>query len=210
MRHSRKSELLESLTFRTESSIDRKGIRLISRIVERTIGLKKLSLRVRKLDSPRTIDLLFEAMEGNASIEHLCLHIPDIDNNAIIRIGEMLYRNTTLKALSLEAHKRLYDPCVPALIEDVKRNSSITKIESFLRSLLLGDSPLLRRELYYYLELNKGPRRLLRENTPVPAGLWPLALNRADAFSQRNRYPPDVLYFLVKERCDLFNIGRRK
>ncbi len=200
-----RKESLESLTFRTDSSLDQKGIRLISKVIEYTSSLRELSLQVRKLDSPRTIDLLFQAMEGNLSIEHLQLHIPAMDDSAVIRMGEMLYRKTTLKALSLEAHKRLHDPCVQSLIEAVKRNKSITKIESYLGGLLLGESPLLRRELDYYLELNKGPRRLLRANTPVPTGLWPLALSRADTFCRRNKCSPDVLYFLVKEKCDLFS-----
>jgi hypothetical protein len=197
-----RSELLESLTLRTVSSVDAEGVRLISRLVEHTRSLKKLSLRMQKLDFPRAIDALFEAIESNASI--------DIDYDALIRIGEMLHRNTTLKTLSLEAHEKLHDPCVQALIEAVKANISITKIESFLRGLYLGNSPFLRRELDYYLELNKGPRQLLCKNKPVPTGLWPLALDRADTFSRGSNCPPNVLYFLVREKCNLFAIGRRK
>lgn len=215
-----RNEILESLTFHGQSSIDEEGMHLICTLISHSSSLKSLNLKGPKLDTS-TINLLCEAMEGNARIEVLCVHSSCMNDEDVVRMGEMLLRNTTLKTLRLERHrprtvrclmrhKKLSDTSLRVLIEGVKVHRSITNVEVFSNGIFREGSVLLQQELDYCVELNKGPRRLLREDAALPMGLWPLALNRANTYSRGNHSPPSVLYFLVKEKADLFaNVDRR-
>lgn len=167
------NKILQSLTL-CGSTIDQEGMHMICRLISCTCSLKKLDLAACALDS-RSIDLLCETIAGSTLVEDLSLYCIGNDK-AVTRMGEMLLRNITLKSLSLSPKGKLSEASV-----HVKVHPSITKIQLSLIGRLSGGAVSLRQELDFYLELNRGPRSLLREDTSSPMGLWPLAFNRADA-----------------------------
>lgn len=200
-----RNETLQSLSF-CGNTINEEGMQLLCGLISHSRCLKNLDLS-RNGFSCSTIELLCQAMESNETVEHLNLYSNDISENCVNRIGKMLLRNKNLETLRLWTVGKLSESCVRTLIEGVQTHPTISLLQILLKNnMTSGDPDLLRRELDFYLELNKGPKRILNEDTDLHIGLWPLILKRADDHGRTTARPPDVLHFFVKEKCDLFCI----
>jgi hypothetical protein len=201
-----RNETLQSLSI-CGNTINEAGMQLICDLIMRSRCLKNLDLSRNGLTCS-TIELLCEAMESDETIEHLNLSWNEISHNSVVRIGKMLLRNRNLETLRLLCTVgKLSESCVRSLIQGVQKHPTISLLAIFLKKKMTsGDPDMLRRELDFYLELNKDPKRILKEGTALPMGLWPLILKRADDHGRSTERPPDVLHFFVKEKCDLFSI----
>jgi len=198
------NDTLESLSL-SGNTVDVEGMRVICDLILRSNSLKNLDLSRNGFDSS-AIDLLCEAMQSSSSIKELNLFGNDMTGEDVAQMGKMLLRNTSLKTLCLWRVQNLSEHHVRALVEGVKMHPAITKAQIFLTHMSAGDPAVLQQALDFYLELNRGPRRLLHEDTTLPMSLWPHILKRADDYGRMNRRPPSMLYFFVREKCDLFAI----
>jgi hypothetical protein len=87
---------------------------------------------------------------------------------------------------------------IRAILDGFKVHPTLTEV-----TLPAQASELEKRELQFYLDCNEQARPLL--NMTLPAGLWPQAIKRV----QHHRPSPDLLYFLLKEKCELFQHVRK-
>jgi hypothetical protein len=123
-------------------------------------------------------------------------------DKSVAQIGHALKHNTSLRSLDV-------CPASPtsfrALLDGVKEHPTLTTVHVPYRI-----NSMQRHELWYYLKLNGGARHSLN----APLDHWPLLLHGADRCRPLGLLEwadsPSMLYYFVKEKCDLFNDSTRR
>lgn len=131
----------------------------------------------------------------NRELAHLHLNEHRMTDEGCKALGKALEINASLHYVSLEATDPLMSiQGIQALLKGIKNNCELVKFD-----LATPDEwpPQIGRELNVYLERNRVISPLLKADLPL--GMWPRVMKRVC-----NPTSPDLLYALVKEKCDLF------
>lgn len=139
------------------------------------VELSRLLVSCRGDDAPSNED---DHHPPPRRLEELNVSFNDIGAEGILEFAKLLPNMKTLKRVSLRPNswddfsKQSAQECGAALLEGVRKNTSIEYLDSLLG---VPQAPLLR----YYADLNWAGRRILTTSHPVPLGLWSLILERA-------------------------------
>jgi Ran GTPase-activating protein (RanGAP) involved in mRNA processing and transport len=168
--------------------------------LKRSESLEFLSLTYNQIGSRGALALA-DLVSGNQTLKELDISDNVIADDGFAFIGKALETNIALEGLYLHI-LHMYDAVgargVRALLDGLKVHPTLTEV-----TLPAQASDLEKCELQFYLDRNEQARPLL--NMSLPAGLWPHAIQRVD----HHRPSPDLLYFLVKEKCEWFQNDRK-
>jgi Ran GTPase-activating protein (RanGAP) involved in mRNA processing and transport len=168
--------------------------------LKRSESLKFLSLTYNQIGNNGALALA-NFVTGNKTLKELDICDNVIADEGFVFIGKALESNHALEGLHLHV-LHMYDAVgargIRSLLDGLKVHPTLTEV-----TLPAQASELEKSELQFYLDRNEQARPLLRMS--MPAGLWPRVIKRVDD----HRSSPDLLYFLVKERCELFQNIRK-
>jgi hypothetical protein len=136
-------------------------------------SLKQLYLSNCGLEDPEVIALV-DALTQNTTLQDLNLsNNRQVSDTALIYLAERLPR-LHLLYLNIRAMKPPNGslPVMMALHEGMRRNTSLLLLRHFYWKHVQH-----ARQIQYYINANRGGRRVLAE--PIPLSLWPLVLERA-------------------------------
>lgn len=121
------NKTIKILNFLDGSSIEDKGLIVLTDIIENNTTLTSLILQGNQIENEGCTRLC-NALKKNTSITHLDLSYNTLEYDAWKSIGDMLKINSTLKILELnECGFKSEDGCV-ALVEALKINSTLTEL----------------------------------------------------------------------------------
>jgi len=140
---------------------------------------------------------LAEFLSTNHELEDLIMTEHAMSDEGCAALGKALESNTALQCLSLKtSNKSITSTVTGFLIKGLKDNCELIQLD-------LPDHEewpeRITQKLNVYLERNRVLTPLLKADLPL--GLWPHILQRARLCDLES---PDMLYALVKEKCDLF------
>lgn len=136
---------------------------------------------------------LAAGLAKNTGLKELYLDNNSIGIEGLLALLQALETNTTLQILSLE------DTMVPieasvqqALVNTLHKNTSLQELHS----------TVVNEEGAFLLELNRGLRKLLRDEC-LPTALWPYVLARASR--ETSEYMRlNLAHYAIQEKSDLF------
>lgn len=164
--------------------------------LRQSVGLKCLDLSYNVIGDTGA-ELLADFLLTNPKLGHLHLDEHRLSDQGCMHFGRALETNTKLKLLSLKtSDPQMSLKGIQALVSGMKYNLEVTRLD--LPSPSRWPARICR-ELDVYLERNKVISPLLKAHLPL--GLWPHVMKQAHLC---NPASPDLLYALVKEKCDLF------
>jgi hypothetical protein len=168
---------------RHEQKID---ILIISQALRCNTTLQTLDLSFNRLDDSDVLALC-TALVDNDTLRNLDLRSNWISNVGIVSLSECcLIRMRGIRNLQLARNP--FDD-TDELLEAVKLNVE-------LEELGLDHHLMNYGEIQFYITLNKGGRRLLKDSGQhVPLGLWPLVLERCHGLK---RWSHDVVFHLLQ------------
>jgi len=159
---------------------------------------KNTTLEVLKLSAnhigPSGCKALAEGLKANTSLKELYLDNNSIGLEGFTSLCKALETNTCLEIVSLQDTMVPIETCVQqALVQALNKNTSLLEMHSTVVS----------AEGAFLLELNRGLRKILRDDKEVPWALWPHVLERA------SREPSEYMrlnlaYYTIQQRSDLF------
>jgi len=138
---------------------------------------------------------LAKSLEDNSTLKKLWLPANHLGNDGIRAFAERLPRMKGLKQLNVGDY--FDNDGVRVLKDNIKLNM---ELEVLYMESVLYDDEVIERDVDFYIRANRAGRRLFR-HTDFPLTLWSNVLARANQFNQDG---PDVLYYLLREKPDLF------
>jgi Ran GTPase-activating protein (RanGAP) involved in mRNA processing and transport len=170
--------------------------------LKRSESLEFLTLTYNQIGNRGALALA-DLVSGSETLKELDIGDNVIADDGFVSIGKALETNRALEGLYLHI-LHMYDAVgargVRALLDGLKVHPTLTEV-----TLPAQASELEKSELQFYLDRNEQARPLL--SMSMPAGLWPRVIKRVDD----HRPSPDLLYFLVKEKSELFqNVRKRR
>jgi len=173
------------------------SLRALCKAFKQNATLKSLDLSLCRM-SDLGVRRIAELLEGNGILENLSFVMTEIRNEGLFYLGNALKKNTSLESLRcLEClGQGANEEGVQSLIDGQAHHR---KLQLRIMECTRNDLPTQTQkdEISFFNERNKKLWPLL--NADPPLALWPEALQRASQCQA-----PDMLYFLVKEKCDLF------
>lgn len=222
----RQSETLKSVTLANENYFDPEALDTLCRFLRNDSYLTYLSLRNFRLREDECLKLCNALMQGpsmkhvNLSYTRICdngmKHIADlvagnqhveelellgvsVGDEGLIYMGDALHRNRVLKTLYYQGdcvnYEHVSEKGIKALLDGHRSHRKL-----ILHFDLETMSQSRKDEMKFCNVLNRTFCSLFNADPPVPLGLWPNALHRA-SLSPNNL---NTVYFVVKEKCDLF------
>jgi hypothetical protein len=155
----------------------------ISQALRCNTTLQTLDLSFNRLDDSDVLALC-TALVDNDTLRNLDLRSNWISNVGIVSLSEGLIRMRVIRNLQLAGN--LFD-VTDELLEAVKLNVE-------LEELGLDHHLMNYGEIQFYITLNKGGRRLLKDSGHVALGLWPLVLERCHGL----KWSHDILFHLLQ------------
>jgi len=134
-------------------------------------------------------------ISGECRLTGLGIEKCKLQDHHIVGIAAALASNTSLRDLRLISDQEISQESVQILLNGIKANTSLTKL-----SIPKGFNDVQRDGVYFCVQRNRGATLALTANL----NLWDLVLTRADKCRRRTSSPPDMLYYFVRERCDVF------
>mmetsp|Transcript_1460 Transcript_1460/g.2307 ORF Transcript_1460/g.2307 Transcript_1460/m.2307 type:complete len:394 (+) Transcript_1460:338-1519(+) len=205
------SKTLKRLILR-QNDIGNEGALAFGKALRTNNCLEFLDLTATNIHDEGAIALC-NGLESNSSLKTLLLGHNHIGDEGIQAFANLLQTSTTAESTTRKNHQ-----CLQCL--DLRRNSwsedslhllvRAIRNNYYLEELLMTGCDLPQnaemcsclKDLHYTLLLNRGGRRLLREDHEgVPVGLWPFVLGRV-------RYLPDMLYYFVHSNPELFKMEK--
>jgi Ran GTPase-activating protein (RanGAP) involved in mRNA processing and transport len=200
------------------------GVQAIADMLRHNEGLEELHLFGNRIDATGARSLA-DALCHNKTLKILILSFNQIGDDGAAALARALTVNTSLTKIWFPSNS-IGNDGLHAFGENLPRMKGLEQLhvgdffdnqaaESLLEGLKLNmrlsvlymESPVYDDEwmddkLDFYLRLNKCGRSLLQA-PDAPATLWPTALARANLNESAENYP-DVLYYLLREKPDLF------
>mmetsp|Transcript_27831 Transcript_27831/g.67715 ORF Transcript_27831/g.67715 Transcript_27831/m.67715 type:complete len:407 (-) Transcript_27831:946-2166(-) len=153
------------------------------------------------------VPYLVHMLCNNSSVSSLDLSANRLSDAGIQVLSARLNDVKGLRHLALEENN-LHSSSLEALARALKSNLSLADME-LCEDLISSDNVNQDtwRKLAYYLDLNWGGRRLLKEHKSLPGSLWPVLLARASRPQEfnfaREVKQHDVSYFILQEIAHL-------
>ena len=184
--------------------IDAEGARLLAQSLKKNIRLSTLILSFNSLGSAGALHLA-EALVVNRSLKKLWLPANHLGNAGIFAFAERLPQMRGLQQLNIGDY--FDNDAAAAVLKTIRFNTELRVL--YMESVLYDDERI-DREIDFYLRLNHAGRKLLaweegsEGHSCFPLGLWSNILARADAGCSSDTGAPDALYYLLREKPDLF------
>lgn len=183
--------------------IDSEGARFLAQSLKKNIRLSTLILSFNNLGSIGA-SYLAEALVENRSLKKLWLPANHLGNAGIFAFAEHLPQMRGLQQLNIGDY--FDNDAAAAILKTIRFNTELRVL--YMESVLYDDETT-DRKIDFYLRLNHAGRKLLGWSggpncNSVPLALWSSVLARADAGCSSDTGAPDVLYYLLKEKPDLF------
>ena len=205
------------------------GVKSIASMLCTNQHIKELHLFGNRIDSCGA-QTLADALLKNSSLETLILSFNQIGDAGAAALAKALTVNKSLTKIWFPSNSvgidglRAFGECLPrmkvleelhvghffdsdaveALLKGLRLNTSLSVL--YMES-PVHDETSIEDKVDFYLRLNKSGRSLLK-SPDAPTSLWAKALERANV-NEGERGAPDVLYFMLRQRPDLFNFVRR-
>lgn len=176
--------------------IDQEGGRLIADSLKKNIGLRSLILSFNNLGDEGA-EYLAESLTVNSTLKKLWLPANHLSNSGINAFARCLPYMAGLKQLNIGDY--FDNEAAHELLQAVKVNMELKTL--FMESVLY-DCFETERQIDFYIRLNRAGRKILRHPN-FSDQLWPHVLARANRISES--YTPDVLYYLLRQKPDLFD-----
>jgi hypothetical protein len=169
---------------------------IVEALINCNHGLKYLNLSCNCILDCDIIEKLLK-LSGLTGLEGLDMSFNWIGNDEISRIVNGLNENTSLRHLNVFGCQRITDDGLSLLLECISgSNASLWELQAPEWN---DRASKLKRQISYWLKLNKAGRCLLKKQDCVAPGLWPLALEKV------NSQPDSLFHFLrhggVQNRC---------
>ena len=200
------------------------GVQAIAEMIAHNSGLEELHLFGNRIDAAGA-ECLAAALRRNKALKTLILSFNHIGDRGAKALASALTVNTTLTKLWFPSNSVGNDglsalgECMPKMkgleqlnVGDFFDNSAAEVLLEGLKlntklSVLYMESPVydnvwMEKRLDFYLRLNRSGRSLLHD-TSAPSSLWASALARASWNDDDGS--PDALYYLLREKPDLFD-----
>jgi Ran GTPase-activating protein (RanGAP) involved in mRNA processing and transport len=196
---SRNSSLIELVIF--NCSLHDDDVVALCQGLENNTMLKSLELDASRMGDTG-VSAVATLITRNNHLTKISISDHGGSDKTMMQIGDALKTNTSLKLLRMyrcsSRGGSVGQNCIRAILDGIKEHPSLTIVDP-----PDGFSEMQTHELWYYLEKNKGAGHVLS----APLNVWPRALNRADRCCPQSSNPPSVLYYFVREKCDLFNVS---
>lgn len=213
------------------------GVAALASLVTQNSSLKELSMGFQAFGESKRIELqplIIALCNSTPKLSRLEIGGNSICDGDVPYLVDMLCNNTSISSLDLSGN-RITNAGIQVLssrLKDVKGLRNLALEENNLRSSSL--QPLAKalqfnlslvdmevddliassnvnkdtwRRLAYYLDLNWGGRRLLKEHNSPPTSIWPALLARASRPQEfkfaRDVKQYDVSYFILQEIAHL-------
>jgi len=186
----------------SELIYDETGHQAVIRLLQNPNSqLQRLSLRNLKLDDKHLIAI--SQVVPTSKLKKLDIARNYFTSRGVLEFARHLPLMKCLEKVNLSPeHIRTFQnlsECVAALIDGVKSNTSIKKLD-FINPLEKCKVDKAIVLLDYYCTLNRAGRRILSTTQqPVPLGLWSKILERTSVeFSEEETKKVDSIYFLLQ------------
>lgn len=137
--------------------------------------------------------MLVEMLKKNSILEHIDTG-GDFGEQGMNTFVQSLPYLHGLRRFKLYSTHVVPPSMVSAITDAFEQDNAVGRYNTTLEKLdLRTELNVDRTRLDYLLELNRGGRRLLKEENHVPDSLWPLVLARSS-------HSPDVLSYCVREK----------
>jgi len=193
----------------------------LAELVSHNTHLRKLDLSFQTGNERLTISLLVEALHRNCTLRTLDLSNCRLDDEDVIILGRMLCECKHISELFI-ARNKITDMGISALARMLPNIRSLRRLSLWgnpfddqgAQALALGmsqnceieDVDLFRNffcsdKILLYTHLNRAGRRLLLTEQPIPLGVWPLVLSRANEFKFQkasSATTSDLIFHLIR------------
>jgi Ran GTPase-activating protein (RanGAP) involved in mRNA processing and transport len=181
--------------------IDAEGAKLLATSLQKNSRLATLILSFNDMGDVGATHLA-EALTMNTSLRKLWLPANHLGSTGLRAFADRLPQMMGLQQLNIGDY--FDNDAVHVLKRTIQQNMELKVL--YMESVLFDDEQL-EQEIDYYVRLNRAGRKLLCDPR-FPAALWPKVLARADGAHNVEDNCPDVLYYLLREKPDLFERER--